>query len=347
MTESSLIVAEAPSVAEMRSKVQEWLRKVVETQCKEYEEITKIADLGLYRKELDTLRQELTRVKLPSLAETVTASLAQLEKNAALLQTRQQELGIQTEISLMRTSAPLKDLLQFRERLSKYENLSKETKKIRDTQLAAIEKEIECIEDTVENGEKKLEQLDSKQALAEWKNTLSALAVRTEGTQFVRKLEKVLDSAAKLGNYFDELWIVENTPLRTEEDVTNAKSRLVVITKTYTKVTSDKQKKVAEKVETSVDHRVREYEQQALLLVDQLEEAFAKGTKLGEIRAKLEHPIPFLPEKAEKRISSLKQKIDKRLDEDVILQIEISFRKIKDNKTRRDCIKRLSEIAEE
>lgn len=82
-------------------------------------------------------------------------------------------------------------------------------------------------------------------------------------------------------------------------------------------------------------------------MVDELEQSFAKGVNLVELRTRLERPIAFLPEKAERRSSGLVQKIDKKLDEDVILQIEHSFRKIKDKKDSPGVIQRLNEIAKE
>lgn len=347
MAENTLVLVDAPSVKEIRNRIQKWLEAVVSFQCRENEEINDIADLGLHRHELDVLRQELSRLKMLALAEQTKASLAKLEKNAALLQSHKQEISIQNEIQMMRPNAHLKDLLNFRERLNKYGNLSKETERIRSAQLRTIEKEIERIQEVVDSAEKTVGLIDNKQALDEFRNLLLSLAPRLEDTGFAKKLQKPLASADAMSIFFDELWKIENTPKRTEEDVQDAKDKLKEVSKTYSKVISDKQKKVVEKVGSNIDKHVREYEQQAILLVDELEQSFAKGVKLVELRTRLERPIAFLPEKAERRLSGLVQKIDKKLDEDVILQIEHSFRKIKDKKIRQECIKRLNEIAKE
>ena len=348
MSENTLVLADAPSVKEIRNKVQKWLEEVVKSQCSENEEIDDIADLGLHRRELDVLRQELTRLKLPALAEQAKASLVKLEKNAGLLQAHQQETSIQNEIRMMHPNANLKDLLVFRAQLTKYEGLSKETEKIRSDRLRIVENEIKRVEEVVDNAEKYLGQIDNRQDLDELRGSLSNLAPRLEDTAFAKKLQKPLASAVLINNFFNDLWKIENSSMRTEEDVEDLKGNLREISKKYSKAISDKQKKAIEKVEINIDKRVREYEQQASLLIDELEKSFiTKGVNLVELRTRLERPISFLPEKAEKRLGGLVQKVDKKLDEDVISQIELSFRKIKDKKIRQECIKRLTEIVKE
>jgi hypothetical protein len=61
----------------------------------------------------------------------------------------------------------------------------------------------------------------------------------------------------------------------------------------------------------------------------------------------LESPPSFLPEKEKKRLAALIKQWDKRLDEDVVGQIESYFLRIKDKKIRKNCLIRLEELMEE
>lgn len=158
-----------------------------------------------------------------ALAEQTKTSLAKLEKNAVLLQSHKQETSIQNEIQMMRPTVHLKDLLNFRERLNKYSDLSKETERIRNAQLRAIEKEIERTQAVVDSAEKTVELIHNKQALDEFRNSLLSLVSRLEDTGLAKKLQKPLASADAMSNFFDELWKIENTPKRTEEDVETQK----------------------------------------------------------------------------------------------------------------------------
>ena len=345
--DNTLVLASAPSPSEIRAKIQQWLKQVVDDQCAEYENIEDIADLSLNRRELESLRQDLTRLKLPALAERVKQSSDTLQKNGELLQIRQKEAGIQSELRMLPPNAPLKFLYDFREKWANYDGLSKETQKIRDAQIRSVEKEIQQIEEAIDTIEKGVEQVDSKQALDELRRSLMLLVHRLEGTALVKRLDKPRSIMELLTSFFEELWKVENTTVTTEEDVQKLQEKLKDISKKYSKTLSDKQKRSVEKSETALEKRIRDYEQQAMQMIEEFEKVFEKGSRIAELRAKLDRPIPFLSEKAEKRLSTLIQKIDKKLDSDVILQIEISFKKIKDKKVRQECIKRLIDIEKE
>ncbi len=345
--DGTLVNVDAPLPAELRSKVQKWLEEIVETQCKDYEEIDDIADLNLHRRDLDTLRQDLTRLKLPILAERVKKSIATLEDNAEALHVKQEEAGIQNELRMLQISAPLKMLYDFCEKWKKQNELSKETQKIRDVQIRAAEQEIKQIENALGNIEKEIEQVDSKQTLDVLSRSLLLLAHRVEGTALSKKLAKPTTNIETLRQFFDDLWKIDNTVFATEEDVQSLKERLKDISKKYSKTLSEKQKRALEKSEQVIEKRVRDYEQQSVLLVEEYEKTFTKGIKIIELRTQMERPIPFLPEKARKQLKTLIEKIDKKLDEDVILQIEHNFKKIKDKGVRQKCIKRLIEIDKE
>lgn len=345
--DGTLVSVNAPLPAEIRSKVQKWLEETVETQCRDNEEIDDIADLNLHRRDLESLRQDLTRLKLPALAERVKKSLATLEDNAESLRVRQEEASIQNELHMLQISAPIKALYEFCEKWEKQSGLSKETQRFRDAQVRAAKQEIDRVENVIENLEKDIEQIGSKQALEILGRSLPLLAHRVEGTALSKKLAKPTSIIESLGEFFDELWKIDNTTFATEEDVHSLKARLKDLSKRYSKVLSDKQKRAIEKSEQSIENRVRDYEQQAILLVGEYEKTFAKGARIVELRTQMERPIPFLPEKARKQLITLTEKIDKKLDEDVILQIEHSFKKIKDKDVRQKCIKRLIEIEKE
>lgn len=345
--DGTLVSVDAPLPAEIRSKVQKWLEEIVETQCKDYEEIEDIADLNLHRRDLETLRQDLTRLKLPTLAERVKKSIATLADNAESLRIRQEEASIQNELRMLQISAPLKSLYDFCEKWKKQTGLSKETQKLRDAQIRAAEQEIDRVESDVEDLEKDIERIDSKQALDILNRSLLLLAHRVDGTALSKKLVKPMAAIESLGQFFEELWKVDNTVIATEEIAQALRARLNDVSKRYSKLLSDKQKQAIEKSEQTIEKRIRGYEQQAALLVDEYERTYAKGVKIVELRAQMERPISFLTEKERKRLNTLIVQVDRKLDEDVILQIEHNFRKIKDTKIRQKCIKRLIEIEKE
>jgi hypothetical protein len=345
--DGTLVSVDAPLPAEIRSKVQKWLEEIVETQCKDYEEIEDIADLNLHRRDLETLRQDLTRLKLPTLAERVKKSIATLADNAESLRVRQEEASIQNELRMLQISAPLKSLYDFCEKWKKQTGLSKETQKLRDAQIRAAEQEIDRVESDVDDLEKDIERIDSKHALDILNKSLLLLAHRVDGTALSKKLVKPMDTIESLGQFFEELWKVDNTVIATEEIAQALRARLNDVSRRYSKLLSDKQKQAIENSGQSIEKRIREYEQQASLLVDEYEKTYAKGVKIVELRAQMERPISFLTEKERKRLNTLIVQVDKKLDEDVILQIEHNFRKIKDNKIRQKCIKRLIEIEKE
>jgi hypothetical protein len=60
----------------------------------------------------------------------------------------------------------------------------------------------------------------------------------------------------------------------------------------------------------------------------------------------LDTPPAYLPEKEMKRVDGLKQKITKRLDENVVEQTVAYFLQIKDEKIRKQCLARLQNIME-
>lgn len=70
------------------------------------------------------------------------------------------------------------------------------------------------------------------------------------------------------------------------------------------------------------------------------------GEALSALRRALESPPPFLPTDQGTRLEQLRQRVQQRLDEDVVAHIEALFSEIADPERRRQCVARLQALLE-
>lgn len=350
LTESTLVLSNALSVSDLRTKLMGRMEDAVKEQCASLENLRDIADLTYNRSQLDILREDISKAGLSTLTGMVDEAIQTLAAKGDQLRDKAQETKLQNYIKSLNPTVSLQNLLNYRTNLVEITNAASETMKLRSQQLAIIDDEISKLENFASRAEKDLENAEWRDGFEKFQQKLYQYNARYEGTKYHNVFKKLLERAAEIRKFYEEIMFITERKFESVEVARETKRLLNSIGRKYLTVIGEPQRVWIEKAQSILDDNIARKERDALNWFNEQEAQFEpilNYSQLRDLRNRLEKPPSFYPEKEKNHIEDLIILIDKRLDENVVQQIETYFMSIKDEEVRRQCIARLQTFLEE
>jgi hypothetical protein len=336
----------APNLVQLDQEWHNRLDKLVESECRRLEYIQRIAQIELHLKQLNDLKSQLKKAKLPELVKRVETALQMINERAEELAAQEREAPIKVEIRSMDTKAQLKTLYEYRQRLRDIDGCSPDTLKLRDDHLDLVKREIDQLESFAQGLQSATENLITAQDVRQWQQQFLRQIDRFQDTPYQEDLESANEKVSQIQTLIEELeTVTRRSPINFQEAVSIVK-RLDQILERAEPWAGSAQKQLIVDARLAVDHSVRQKMSEAHQWYLALEADFSKGA-IVQVAEKLKSPPPFLPETDKPKLTDLANRVQRRIDEDVIVRIEAQFRQITDRTLRKQCLDRLRQIMDE
>jgi hypothetical protein len=347
------VIPEGPKLNELRIQLLAWVEKVVEAQCAEHESIKDRGSYELKKRELQRLKHELETAQLPTLNARTERARQTLDRNLEILEAREREKTVLMQIEMMRPQAGLSDLRQYDERLQSMTDLSDEVAGLRDKKLRAIQSEIDELETLARTAQTRLEGMQNKSAVEQWREQLMRYERRFEGTDDFQVLQDLLEKTERLKMFFEQVegeLLFARRNLTSPTQANEIKRRIAEAGVTYQAVLSPLHQQSLEQVQAQVDEQVTQQEKQAISWLENLEKTAATLVPMSELvqlQRALETPPLFLPSSYVARLEALQKAVAKRLDENLIEQIATKFVQLQDRQAQEACLAQLRQLLKE
>jgi len=328
---------------------QEWrnrLDKLVEIECRRLEDIQRIAQIELHQKQLSDLKSLLKKAKLSDLVKRVETALQAISERAEELAAQEREAPIRVEIRSMDTKAQLKTLYEYRQRLREMSGCSLDTLKLRDERLSLVEGEINQLETFAQGLQSAAGNLNTVQDIRQWQQQFLRQIDRFQETSYQKDLESANELVGRIQTLIEE---VETFTRRVPANFQEASSMVRGLDQILERAepwAGSAQKQLIINARQAVDQYVRQKMSEAHQWYLALEVDFGKGA-IVQVAEKLKSQPSFLPETDKSKLADLVDRLQRRMDEDVIMRIEAQFRQITDRTLRQQCIDRLNQIMDE
>ena len=341
----SLVRATEPSLEELKKSWEEALKTALEGYCAKYEKLSDLADYGINEKQLKQARKALDQY--PAFAKRVDQALKSLSQRRAELQKQENEKSIIAQIRSMAPSAALQDLYEYRESLTKLTDLSTHTASIRDEKLAQINNRIQQFEQLAKEILGAIERVTSPDELRQQRDLLLRNLEQVKDTPLHSLLLGVQQKLDHLEKFFNKLGEVKAHPQKTPADLNAIEMQLAEIEDQFSGWLSPEQHALLDKEKREIEHVKQNKVREAREWLHKLELGYKADNKPEELLRQIESPHPFLCSEDFAHLLQLKKALQKRLEENVVLQIETLFMQIKDAETRKQCLARLQAMMDE
>jgi antitoxin (DNA-binding transcriptional repressor) of toxin-antitoxin stability system len=340
----SLVLASHPPLKELRARWEEKIQTELTAFCDRYARLDNLADYKAHEDRLKRARKALEQ--FPLYVQQIDGAFRKLSQTREELEKREGEKTIVAEINSMASSAALKDLYKYRDRLQALTDLSPVTARLRDEKLNQISTRIQQYEQIAAELLAAVGQAIQLSDVSQQKSLLLRNIGQLEGTQFYQPLLDLQKRIEYLEAFFERLRDTGSLPQRTPNELDAIESQLDTIEAEMSSWLGQAQKGVLEKKRTEIRYLRHQKAQEARDWLDNLERRYERGD-LGSLLHEIETlQPPFLQSDDRVRLEQFKQLLQQRMNNDTVLQIESLFRKITDVDTRRRCLERLQELVD-
>lgn len=347
LNSDTFVTVTQPAVNEIEQRILDRLEQAVEVERRRVEGLADITLVGGTEQRLHTLKEQLEKQGLTFLAQQVAELDNALQKRIALLKAAEQEAAIKKEIEAMTVDTGLIGLYNYRQRLREMQLVSPEVKQARDKKLEAIQREIDRLETFADRVTEHVRSVDLSDLQRVQKEIISGQN-RYVGTKHEEKLAQALGYLETLQQFHAEVRALKQLPLRSPQDVQNAEERLGEIEASFGQSLSTVHRETLTQIRKSIADQVEAARQEAIQWLEARERELQQDkAPLGELQRRLERPPAFLPEAHRARLESLRARVQERLDQDHIAQIESLFLALGTPEKRQECLKRLWQLATE
>ncbi len=346
LTADELVTVTQPAVNEIEQRILGQLELAVEAERRRVERLTDVTEAGALEHRLHTLKGQLEKQKLMGLVQKIAGLEDTLQERIRLLKAAEQEAAIQKEIEAMMVDTGLIGLYNYRQRLREMQLVSPELQQAREKKLEAIQREIDRLETFAAGITERVRRAPLSDVQQMQKSILSC-QIRYTGTQYEEMLDQALNYLETLQQFLADVHNLEQLPLRTPQDVQHAEQRLEEIASSFQQKVSAVHLGALDQARKSIADRREKARQDAIEWLEARERELEYGkTALGELQHNLERPPAFLPAEHQARLDNLRARVQERLDQDHIAQIEALFQSLGVEK-RKECLNRLLQLVAE
>ncbi len=340
---SELVTITQPAPSEIEARLSQRIKAALDWERGRVQELKDITKLGAFRGKLDDLKNQLAQHGLTTFVKQVVAIEQALEERATFLKAQEQEGSIRNEIAAMASGAGLTELYRYRNRLGEIVGVSEQLEQVRSRKLDDVQREIQKLETFANKVTEQVYTIDLTRIGQERDQILRRLA-RFRDTELQAKLEQAIADLDMLQQFQDDLESVEKLPLRSPADVQVAQDELERIAQQFGQKVSEEHLAILHSVRNKIDDHERAEQQKAIEWLEALEREPEHGVSLNDLKRKLDHPPAFLPSDCQVRLEALCTRLQERLDQDYMAQIEELFRALGTPQRQQECLIRLQQI---
>lgn len=282
--------------------------------------------------------------QFPAFAQQVDEFLERLSQRRTELQKQESEKTVISQINSMTPSAALQVLYEYREDLAKLIDLTPQTAARRDEKLRQIENRIRQFEQIAGELPGAVERVTQPSELRQQRDLLLRSLEQVQETRLYPSLLEVQRKIGHLETFFEKLRELNAQSQKTPDDLNAIESQIAGIETQFSIWLGPAQQALLDSKKHEIEGMRRQKVHEAQAWLQGLARRYKDGENPEGLIHLIETPPPFLDSENITRLTQLKQALQKRLGENVVLQIETLFRKIQDNETRRQCLARLQAL---
>lgn len=343
----SLVVPSRPSLEELRARWEEKFQPALKKFCEEHAGLDDLTKYTAYKDRLNNARKELEQ--FPHYAQQIDEALRRLDQARAELEKRESEKTIIAEINSMTSSAALRDLYKFRDKLQALTDLSQETARLRDEKLSKIVARIQRYEQIAVELPAAVDRASQLSDVRQQKDLLLRNLEQLEGTSLHQPLLELQTKLEYLGAFFERLKGLHDrifSPQITPRELDAIEAQLDALEMDFAPWLAPSQKAVLKTTKDQLESLRQRKAKEARDWLNTLEQRYKHGDLPGNLLRQIETPPAFLDSDDLARLAKLKDELQRRMNDDIVWQIENLFRSITDVEVRRQCLKRLQELVD-
>lgn len=344
---TSLVTPKQKSLSDLDTSWRGALQQKVELECSRLSKVTHLQDVRYNQDRLEGIKRSLNNAKLTSLVEKVQAAVAEIARREKDLEAQELEVPVQTEIRAMDRRMPLKKLYSYLERLEQIQGFSQPTMALRDQRQRELTEEKSQLEQMADILLAGVDGIESSETAKNWESNCLRSYARFEGTAIQERLDVALKEVEQIQTFFMKLREIELRPrnsLNAVKDVIDQLEALQAETQSWL---GGKARQALERVVQKVKGEKEQHCEETHKWLNRVESMFERGDSLAGVVRELGTSKSFLSSDDASRLEALKQRVQRKQEEDVIAYIEVQFRGIAEPSLRQECLRRLQAIASE
>lgn len=345
LSRSTLVSQKTPEESVLLTKWMVRVEQLVELECQRNENVQRAMDIGLNQQRLQDLKNQIKKLNLDALIQRVDKSIKVLSEKEKEFNNREKEIPLQAEIKAMDPKNSLETLYLYQARLQEITSESSLTSKSKAEKARIIKTEISQLELYCNQLIEAVDNLDSLDAIEDWQQRFYKSANRIMGTSLHKNLEQSGRSVQKLKDCFQQMDTIYKRSVQSPEESTKSIKELMKLQDSFQ--LSEQQKGVINKLINNIKTQTAHEIDKARNWYEEVEYKYHHGTDLLWVNEKLSNPPIYLIGEDYERLKELRSQVKGKMEQDLILQIESIFRKIKDPGLRRQCIEKLETIVSE
>jgi hypothetical protein len=267
-----------------------------------------------------------------------------LEAEVKALEVRRQEEAYLPRIQSISLTSNLAALRATRDELRGFAISLPEIVNARDAAVAKLEVSIRELEQFARDLPARCDQVTSRLAVDKLRDEIMHRQTRFVGSSHEQLLGDSLERVNTLLNFFSDLDNLKRIQIHSPLDVTRAQRSHEVMVNQYGARLSPPQLALLDDALHKVDDDVARMQDGARKWLQQRTEEARSGSDPVKLAQTLEKLPPFFPDELQPPLQQLKAEVQRRIDEDALLQVEQAFRKLTNRAKQEECLRRLAAL---
>jgi len=341
---TSFVQPEQPSIPELQNRWEKALQSALRDFCSKHSKLDDLADYKSQEERLKRARKSLD--DYPAFAQKVDEALKALTRHREELKQRESEKSIVEAITNMAPSASLAVLYEYRARLTKFKNLTPQTEALRAEKISQVETKIGQYEQVAQLLPAAIAKAKALPELRHQRDLLLRNLTALQGTSHETVLLESQQKIEQLDAFFESLQNLDHLPSHTPDDLESIESQLEDMERLFSSWLSPVQQDLLKSKRKEISQLRQRKISEAHAWLEELARRYKNSEMPTNLLKMLETPPAFLSGEDLSRISQLKQTLHRKIEDDLVAQIEERFIRITDIATRRRCLERLQQLME-
>lgn len=344
-----LVQPQAPLPAALQTAMDEAVDRQVHRLAAEYSALDDLNAYQWHLRQLQESRKALSEAGLTEPLKTLDEALSRLDEREKALRAIMQEQPTRDMIALMRVDVPLAALYAQRETLHGLEGFSESTMALRDKKASQTTAEIARLEQEARTLPAQILSTPDQKSLRGLLERVIRIGDRYEGTPVAEQIQAATSLIDRYGSFLLRLHELRGAipNLRGPEDAMRLLATVDELEADGKPWISERQQQMLEDARQRVESQVATKRKAAADWFQQIEVEARNNGNPVRLLEKLQAVPPFLAYDQRDRIQQLGLQAERRIEQDVVAQIERQFRKIRDPQMRQSCIDRLQQLMQE
>ncbi len=315
-------------------------------------EYSTLDDINAYQwnyKQLQDHRKALSDAGLTAPIQILDEALQRLDARENALRAIMKEQPTRDMLGRMRVDLPLSALYAQRETLIGLEGYSESAMALRDQKLEQTTAEISRLEQEARTLPVQILNTADQKSLRGLLERVIRIGDRYEGTPAAEQIQAAKGLIDRYGVFLSRLLDMKGTiqNLRGPEDATRLLATIDELEGDSKLWMGERQQEMLRDARERVEGQVTAKRKAAVEWFQQIEAEARNNGNPVRLLEKLQAVPPFLAYDQRDHIQQLGLEAERRIEQDVVAQIERQFRKIRDPQVRQSCIDRLQQLMHE